>query len=184
MDKKLPLELHLVRVFTGQTLVAGHTTKVKCKVLDWGRREPGVFEVTVQLGDGVDVGSCLVQPDSATGVFAQGISNTTTQDVELVQNTIIGRVDLVESTPLPGVEKGVHGSQGSQFSIWAIPLHTATALDRERDPLPPDMVHPLSQSTILGYMRYTRHFQALHAPVYRRTYAACYLHQEYSLGNN
>jgi hypothetical protein len=137
----LPYELHLARVRTGQTLVARHTTIVECVApSSWQSDLPGVFEAVVHLGSGVDVLTCLVQPNPTTRVFVLGISNATTQDIKLGQDMILGKLCHVAELPEGGVT-GMSPSyvQGTQLAIWEVPHSVATPVSAESDPNAPEL---------------------------------------------
>jgi hypothetical protein len=111
-----------VKVLSDRILVAGHTTKVFCTVMDgWTAKTPAVFDPHVTFGDGIHIPSCLVQPDPDTGQFELGIMNMTTEDWDLDHGVVLGQVQAAQPASRP-TEEFNHASHARTpgYKIWQV----------------------------------------------------------------
>ena len=79
--EKIPkaMQQPYVRLVDKQTIPSGYTSKLTVKAIGyWPAFTSGVFEGHVQLGPGIEIIDCLVQPDDGSREFAIGIANRTT----------------------------------------------------------------------------------------------------------
>jgi hypothetical protein len=132
-----------VKVLADRKLLAGHTTKVKCSVLNgWTAGTPAVFEPQMTFGEGIHVPSCLIQPEPHTGSFEIGIMNMTTEDWNLDGGILLGHVQTVAATKSTvSYDKKSH-TRTPTHKIWQVTAQTWQELgpDREEEGVMPVFV--------------------------------------------
>ena len=119
-----------IRVRRDTPLPGGHSMKVRCEVTGhWPHKTPAYFEPTISLGKGIDVLEALVLPDARTQFVTIAIVNNTTQEWQVDQGTLLGKLEAIDE--FPESEGNVHTS--SRHKIWNIAAESLGRISKGRD---------------------------------------------------
>ncbi|MCP3891245.1 MAG: hypothetical protein GY702_20630 [Desulfobulbaceae bacterium] len=95
--------------------------KVPAKVINANNLgHPMLFEPIINLGDGVEIQDCIVDP-SKNGVFHFCIINHTVQTIILPKGTIMGRLE--ELYDLRQSAEKFKEEPDAVYAIWQVPAH-------------------------------------------------------------
>ena len=121
------------------------TSSIPCRNTGgWDPSCDAVFKSNIMLRDGVDIPCCIVSPDR-DGLFCLGIVNYTTQNLELRQDVVLGKLTEVLHLGQRGSYALNASEQPACYSTWQISSHQWS------DPLKEEMsrMHVIKMSNAL-----------------------------------
>ena len=113
-----------IKVHETTVLFARHTTRVQCEVTgSWEKEGPGIFEGSVKIANGVELLTCVVQPNISNSRLVVGIVNETTEDVTLEAGILLGKLYPVAEQEASMQQQK---TDSTNYYVWQVANNVAT----------------------------------------------------------